>query len=119
MQSTTMPTASLEGIRALLHHANLRIQTLYPGESSKRQPIHTMYGGAQIYKADSIRKMGEIALQALRQYGPDANSFAEALGNQAPSNPLAKPLAKSLNEKIYARVLEKLKREPIEDFRID
>jgi citrate lyase beta subunit len=67
-----------------------------------------VYGGAHLFRADSARKLGDLALRALDDYAPDARSFAEALGLDA-----------ALADTVYARVRAKLAREPVEDFRID
>lgn len=80
----------------------------FPGESEHRQPVHTVYGGAHLFKSDTAVKLGALAQRALRDHAPDANTFADAIG-----------LSRSMAATIYARVLEKLKREPVEDFRID
>jgi citrate lyase beta subunit len=79
----------------------------FPGESAARQPVHTVYGGAQLFKSDTTKKLGEIALRSLDANAPDAMTFARAIGLQRDE------------ETVYTRVVEKLKREPVEDFRID
>ena len=94
------------------HHvvstANARVAAQFPGDSPARQPIHTVYGGAHLFKADAAPKLGAIALRALQEHAPDAATFAEALG-----------LPPELADRIYLRVIDKLTREPVEDFRID
>jgi citrate lyase beta subunit len=80
----------------------------YPGGRPDRQPVHTVYGGAHLFKADTARRLGELALAALAEYAPDAASLAEAF---------ALPLG--LAEAVRPRVEEKLRREPVEDLRID
>ena len=94
---------------AQLRRANLAFAARYPGESGLRQPVHTVYGGAQLFRSDSTRKLGAVALRALDEYAPDAAALAEAVG--VPAGPLA--------ETVHARVREKLQREPVEDFRVD
>jgi hypothetical protein len=79
-----------------------------PGESARRQPVHTVYGGAQVFRSNTAARLGTLALQSLEEFAPDPGTFADAIG-------LARPLAPV----IYARILEKLRREPVEDFRID
>jgi len=79
----------------------------FPGESAARQPVHTVYGGAQLFKSDTTRKLGEIALRSLDTNAPDPMTFARAIGLERDE------------ETVYTRVVEKLKREPVEDFRID
>ena len=73
-----------------------------------RQPVHVLYGGAQLFKAGTCARLGELARKSLAQYAPDARTLAEALG-----------LPEATSETVYARVVEKLAREPVEDFRID
>ena len=80
----------------------------FPGESDQRQPVHTVYGGAHLFKSDTAPKLGALALRALNEHAPDAATFAAAIG-----------LPSADAETIYSRVIEKLKREPVEDFRID
>src|SRR5213596_1953290 len=82
----------------------------YPGESNRRQAVHTVYGGAHLFKADSAQKLGAVALRSLQEYAPDAKNLAKALGTTG---------NEKLAQKVYDRVVEKLRREPIEDFRLD
>ncbi|MEP7027892.1 MAG: phosphoenolpyruvate kinase [Candidatus Eisenbacteria bacterium] len=88
--------------------ANRDVARRFPGDKDGRQAVHTVYGGAQLFKADTAVRLGVLALRALEEYGPDAVTFGSALG-----------LPGRLVEPVYARVLEKLGREPVEDFRID
>jgi citrate lyase beta subunit len=75
-----------------------------------RQPVHTVYGGAHLFRADTVAKMGVVALGLLDRFAPDGASLADALG-------LA--LTKERADGLRARVVDKLRREPIEDYRID
>ncbi|HEX9501481.1 MAG TPA: phosphoenolpyruvate kinase [Thermoanaerobaculia bacterium] len=93
---------------ALLDAPLAALAKRFPGESGHRQPVHTVYGGAHLFKSDTAVKLGALAQRALRDHAPDANTFADAIG-----------LARSIAAIVYARVVEKLKREPVEDFRID
>lgn len=77
--------------------------------ASDRQPVHTVYGGAQLFKAETPSRLGSLALDLIRNYTPDAPSFAECLG--LPQG--------ELGESVYERTIAKLEREPVEDFRID
>lgn len=125
---------------ARLREANYKFTAQYPGDSGARQPVHTVYGGAQIFKADTAKKLGKVGLKSLTQYAPDFVVFAKALrlcGSESlPKSTtqiaaLTKQLAKKpevvkaknrnawLAYTIYSRVIEKLKTEPVEDFRID
>ena len=87
----------------------------YPGESGGRQPVHTVYGGAQLFRADSVPKLGTLALRAFAEHAPSAGAFAAAIGLQAPEGTPPAEFAAT----IHARVKAKLEREPVEDFRID
>jgi citrate lyase beta subunit len=77
-------------------------------EIDDRQPVHTVYGGAHLFSADAASKLGARALEALHDYAPDPVTLGTAL-----------ELAPALAERIYPRVVDKLTREPVEDFRID
>lgn len=95
--------------QAALREANLAFAESHPGEGAGRQPVHTVYGGAQLFASDSVPKLGAIALRAMNQYMPDSAALGSALG-------IAEhPALDTIN----TRVRDKLSREPIEDFRID
>ena len=102
----TFQSDEIAKITAALSDANKVFMRHYPGESNRRQAVHTVYGGAHLFKADSAQKLGTVALRSLDEYAPDANTLAGAIGIDA-------------GEKIYARIAEKLRREPVEDFRLD
>jgi citrate lyase beta subunit len=107
----SLTSRDLKPILSDLRTVNVAVAGAYPGEPSGRQPVHTVYGGAHLFRANSAEKLGAIALAALDEYAPDARTFAQALG--LPHNDVA------LTETIRARVAEKLRREPVEDFRLD
>ena len=106
----TLSADELAPVVAALQTANQAFLARYPGESSRRQPVHVVYGGAHLFKADTARKLGEVALRSLREYAPDPAALAGALGVDW------KP---AFAEDLYARVVAKLEREPVEDFRLD
>jgi citrate lyase beta subunit len=95
-------------ITAKLSDANQRIQKRFPGESGRRQPVHVVYGGAHLFKADTAPRLGVTALRVLDEVAPDAALLGDALGSPP-----------ALAATIYARVRDKLQREPVEDFRLD
>jgi len=43
----------LGDLSARLQQANNDFARSYPGETGRRQPVHTVYGGAHLFKADS------------------------------------------------------------------
>jgi hypothetical protein len=103
-------TTSTKEILDRLKAANDAFSLLYPGDTPGRQPVHTVYGGAQIFKADTSQKLGATALRTMKEYAPTASAFAKAIRLEGTSK---------YHSLIYARIFEKLKREPVEDFRID
>jgi hypothetical protein len=105
---TTLPAAATGGIAERLRSANLAFARRYPGDSGQRQPVHVVYGGAQLFKRDSAARLGALALRALEDHAPDAAVFAEVFG-----------MPEELAAAVRARVAEKLRREPVEDYRID
>ncbi len=80
-----------------------------PGAAGHRQPVHTVYGGAHLFRAGTAARLGAVALRVLDEFGPDPATFARAVA--LPSGVPVEPL--------YQRVREKLTREPVEDFRLD
>ena len=120
-----------------LHEANAAFNNIYPGDSPARQPVHTVYGGAHLFKADSAKRLGAVALRSLEEYAPNFVVLAKVLGlrgaERLPTsgkeiNALKKKLdAKAARQKdaawlahaIYNRVVAKLKHEAVEDFRLD
>ena len=91
-----------------LARTNAAAAAAYPGESTDRQPVHTVYGGAHLFKADSAVKIGSLARMALDDYAPDPDALAVAFG-----------IDRALAAVIRPRIVEKLTREAVEDFRID
>ena len=78
------PTLSDDVARELLgrlKHPNEQIQRLFPGDRPGRQPVHTVYGGAHLFKSDTAQKMGVVALAALHEYAPDAAALRRLLRN--------------------------------------
>ena len=67
-----------------------------------------MYGGAHLFTPDTTAKLGAIALRALREHAPDSDALAGILA-----------LDRTLASRIHPRVVAKLEREPVEDYRLD
>ena len=108
MADTTIPENAMTAFLDALDKGNIRLAELFPGDSPQRQPVHTVYGGAHLFKADAAQKLGAVALRTLDEHAPDAATLASAVGAEPASA-----------DRIYARVRDKLAREPVEDFRID
>ena len=106
--NTTLTRNELSSLTAPLEQALAPFNRRFPGSAGERQPVHTVYGGAQLFRHDTTRKLGEKALQVVEEHGVDAFTFSRAIG-----------LADVHAETVWQRVLEKLRREPVEDFRVD
>jgi citrate lyase beta subunit len=122
-----------------LGKANQEFQRIYPGDKPDRQPVHTVYGGANLFKSDTCVKMGEIALRNLQTYAPNFVTLARVLKLDGYEHlPHTEEAIKDLTAKldgsketdrkkehawlsysVYNKIIEKLKKEPVEDFRID
>lgn len=135
----SIPSADRTRLLAELGQANLVFQQIYPGDRPDRQPVHTVYGGADLFRADTAKRMGESAMKALIEHAPDFAEFARAIelpGHArlpraaAETKRLAARLARSteaarraspawLAYATYEKVIAKLRSEAVEDFRID
>jgi citrate lyase beta subunit len=135
--NTSLVTESKSAFVALAA-ANRLFSEKYPGPTPDRQPVHTVYGGAQLFRADTTTRLGQLALESMKVYGRDAVEFARGVGfvkDPAALAPGAAVLmrdyrsdAASLRVKnpegwlacaVYERVTQKLEKEAVEDFRID
>ena len=113
--NSSLPSEQTQGVFDKLKSSNRAFREMYPGDPGRRQPVHTVYGGAHLFKADSASKMGSVALRHLAAYAPTTADFAQALA--FPSHEEGVPT--QLADEVYRRVVDKLEREPVEDFRID
>src|SRR5579864_2444976 len=137
---TSLPDSAVQTALRILEGPSAAFARRYPGETGRRQPVHVVYGGAHLFRAGISRRLGDLALATLKEFAPDAFTFARAIGLPGAealpkSGKLAaaaeRQFAKSpeklrrenraawMAQTIYSRVLEKLHREPVEDFRID
>jgi hypothetical protein len=110
----SLSARDLTPILGALKKVNAAVGRAYPGEPEDRQPVHTVYGGAHLFRADSAHKLGALALAALEEYAPDGRALAAALQFESDGAD-----AQRFTDTVRARVVEKLRREPVEDFRID
>ncbi|MEO7307428.1 MAG: phosphoenolpyruvate kinase [Ferruginibacter sp.] len=108
--SVSIPTDKKDQLFNKLKEANSSFQQIYPGDRSERQPVHTLYGGANLFKHDSAVSLGKRALEIFETYAPDHNVFGNIFGMDTKT---------SFSKKIYNKVIAKLRAEAIEDFRID
>ncbi len=71
---------SLDEILERLAQANRRFTEEHPGDRPDRQPVHTVYGGAHLFTADTAPRLGAAALRSLEEFAPDAVILSRALG---------------------------------------
>jgi hypothetical protein len=69
------------------------------------QPLHTLYAGAHLYRADAVTRIGQIAQQTLHEY--DVSSWLDGVGGAV--------MWHRLRDALIAR----LSSAPVEDQRID
>ena len=132
-------TQQKETLLAQLQTANVKFQKTYPGDKPDRQAVHTVYGGANLFKSDTTVKMGEVALKNLINNAPNFVVLANVLKLDGyehlphSEKDIAALTARLdvmteterklehawLSYTIYNKIIAKLKREAIEDFRID
>ncbi len=106
--TTSLSPDTLRTITERLRPSLSTFAKSFPGGTGRRQPVHTVYGGAHLFKADTAVRLGQLATKSFESFAPDAATFGDAL--DIPAN---------IREIIYERVREKLGREAVEDFRID
>lgn len=133
---TSIPNKKKKKLFSQLNEANSAFQKIYPGDRSERQPVHTVYGGANLFKYNSAGLLGERAIESFKTFAPDFLSFGRIFGlngieNVHAHHEVVKEVYEGLQVKeqkkhparlsydVYHKVLRKLETEAIEDFRID
>jgi citrate lyase beta subunit len=137
---TSLPGSAVQSALRILEGPSAAFANRYPGETGRRQPIHVVYGGAHLFRAGISRRLGDAALATLEEFAPHAFTFARAIGlpgaetlpksgkqaaaierqfSKSPEKLRIENRAAWMAQTIYSRVVEKLHREPVEDFRID
>jgi citrate lyase beta subunit len=81
-------------------------------ELGAHAPVHVVYGGAHLYRADSPAKLAKIARAAMDTWGKDDAAFAKLVG-------LRDGAPKAVAGELARRVREKLAKDPIEKTCID
>lgn len=107
---TSIDDKKLKNIYSLLSDSNKKHSDIYSGESEQRQPVHTVYGGAHLFKSNTAVKIGELSRVGFKKHAPNFELFSEALGMTC---------SPEIAKKVYEAVERKLENEALEDFRID
>ena len=135
----SIPEKERDAVLNELKIANIAFQNIYPGDLPDRQPVHTVYGGANLFKSDSTVKMGKGALKSFVTNAPNFAILAKVLeltGHE--SLPDTETQVKELETRldklsdtarkselawlpytVYKKIIAKLEAEAVEDFRID
>ncbi len=140
MSNLSLSTLDMAPVVERLTQANQQFADNYPGDVTTRQPVHTVYGGAHLFKGDTAFKLGGIGLRNMDAYAPNFAIFAKALGlpgaatlpeSSADIEHLAAiiekdPQAASFTHEpawmaytVFKRVRDKMQTEPVEDYRVD
>lgn len=101
----------VDSITAKLQVSNREFNDAYPGNSAQRQPVHTVYGGAHLFKENTIEKVGTIARQSFSRYARNHEALSRALSLSDESEDML--------ARLHTAVVAKLETEPVEDYRID
>lgn len=107
---TTLVPEMVNPILAHLAQANATHDKCFPGHPAERQPVHTVYGGAHLFKPQIATLLGSRALELIESHAPGPAELAGVLGIDEKSG---------IAERVFNRVIAKLKNEPLEDYRID
>ncbi|WP_179646834.1 DUF6986 family protein [Spinactinospora alkalitolerans] len=97
-----------DALDARLADADARLLRQYPGDRGLRQPVHTVYVPADQVHRGIAGEWGERAVRSVKEFAGDAATLAAATG-----------LEEAAVAECLPRVLDKLRREPVEDLRID
>lgn len=129
-----------EEIAARLFRERLRRPGPERQANNGREPVHVVYGGANLFTAETPRKFGKLALRSLETHTSNFVEFATAVwlkgSDTLPRFPdvvarLDREIARDPDAfraknaeawfawTVHKRVVEKLRTEPVEDFRID
>ena len=104
----TLSADSLTAWEGRLADASARLAAEFPGDGPERQPVHSVYGGAQLFSPATMTRLGELAMDFAGRWAPEPGDFESILG-----------LETGLAVRVHGAVMSKLEREPVEDFRID
>lgn len=113
LPTTSLPAPRLESLLAALSADDTSrtspldaLDTLAASPSAA--PVHVVYGGAHLYRADSPAKLGKIAHAAMDTWGRDEAVFASLVGvREGDRSALAGELARRVCEKLASAAIEK------------
>jgi citrate lyase beta subunit len=104
----SLSEGELHDIFARIGDVSATLGGRFAGDRRRRQPIHTLYVPADCFSERTVDEFGREARRLLDAHAPDAASFAAAFGVEL-----------EVADTTRTRVMDKLRREPVEDVRID
>jgi citrate lyase beta subunit len=108
----SLSVANVDQLLGALERAGAESEPSRAAVLRTHAPVHVLYGGAHLYRADSPAKLGKIARAAMETWGHDDAAFASLVG-------LPGAEKKSLAAELARRVRDKLERDPVEKACID
>lgn len=106
--TTSLPEEIITKITSPLERSLDHLAQIFPGETGRRQPVHTVYGGAHLFRSDAAARLGQLAVRAFELFADDPDSFGQILG-----------IHSHIRHNVYERIKQKLAGAAVEDFRID
>ena len=106
--ASSIPSRDLAGIAARLRTANAKLAAAYPGDATARQPVHTLFAAADAFtrvSAHSVRRDRHRQARRVCAYPVRLRQGGGPLDRLA--------------DTVRERVFDKLRREPVEDLRLD
>jgi citrate lyase beta subunit len=117
---TSLTGQELDPLLQRLLNSNQQFDGAYPGLQIKRQPVHTLYGGANLYKPGATQKMADLALRHVNTYAPTFFELAVGMGFPgAETLTVDSEADQGIARTVYDRMLHKLETEAVEDHRVD
>jgi len=110
--SSTLSASQLDALVAELAEGDDSAASLHASELAERAPVHVVYGGAHLYRADSPAKLAKLARASMDTWGRDDEAFARLMG-------VKDGAVKGFASELARRVREKLDRDPVEKTCID
>lgn len=104
---TSLPPSHVDALIAELA-ADGGPRAALASRSATFAPVHVLYGGAHLYRAESPAKLGKIARAAMDTWGNDDRVFGSLVGLREPDDAaLAAELARRVREKLAGHAVER------------
>lgn len=108
--ATTLSTAHVSSILGALPSPSTTAQPGHELRAHELAPVHVLYGGAHLYRAETPDKLARLARAAMETWGADDAAFGRAVGVDADD---------ALASAVATRVRRKLERAAVEAVCID